>query len=200
MAKNIYDENASNGGSCPYHRITTRVAPQNEYTNSATLISCAAKRDYPATYQSLPTRTFRDYVEFAQRPASQQISIAYKTASIGYQFNSYSDNYTRLVDGKPETDPANNNTVFASTIVVMYQAVTIDPESDPGYERVIIHNVGIGGKATIFMEGKQIAATWTKTSDTALTRFYDASGAEIPFVRGEIFMESTPPGTEVIVK
>ena len=50
------------------------------------------------------------------------------------------------------------------------------------------------------MEGKQIAATWTKASNTALTRFYDASGNEIPFVRGEIFMESTPPGTEVLVK
>ena len=200
MARNIYDENASNGGSCPYHRITTRVAPQNEYTNSATLIACAAKRSYPATYQNLPARTFRDDVELAQRPLSQQISIAYHTVSVGYQFDAYSDNYTRLIDGKPEIDPANKNTVYARTIVVMYQAVTIDPESDPGYQRVIIHNVGTGGKATIFMEGKQIAATWTKTSDTALTRFYDASGKEIPFVRGEIFMESIPTGTEVLVK
>jgi hypothetical protein len=200
MANNIYDENASYGGSCPYHRITSRSAPQNEYTNSATLISCAAKRSYPATYQNLPVRPFRNDIEFAQRPSSQQISIAYRTASIGYQFNAYSNNYTRLIDGKPEIDPANNNTVFARTIVVMYQAVTLDPETDPGYQRVIIHNVGIGGKATIFMEGKQIAATWTKASNAALTRFYDASGTEIPFVRGEIFMESTPPGTEVLVK
>ena len=200
MANYIYDENASSGGSCPYHRITTRLAPQNEYTNSATLISCAANRGYPATYRDLPVRTFRDDIEFAQRPASQQIAIAYRTASIGYQFNAYSDNYTRLIDGTPEIDPANGSSVYARTVVVMYQAVTIDPQSDPGYQRVIIHNVGIGGKATIFMEGKQIAATWTKASNTALTRFYDASGNEIPFVRGEIFMESTPPGTEVLVK
>jgi hypothetical protein len=200
MAGSIYDENASSGGSCPYHRITSRAAPQNEYTNSATLISCAAKRGYPAKFQNLPTRTFRDDVPFDQRPASQQISIAYRTASVGYQFNSYSDNYTRLIDGKPEIDLANGNNVYARTVVVMYQAVTIDPESDPGYQRVIIHNVGIGGKATIFMEGKQIAATWTKASNTALTVFKDASGNEIPFVRGEIFMQSTPPGTEVLVK
>ena len=200
MSRNIYDENASNGGSCPYHRITTRDAPQNEYTNSATLFSCAAKRSYPATYQNLPTRPFTDDVEWAQRPASQQVSIAYHTVSIGYQYSAYSDNYARLIDGKPEIDPANKSQVFARTVVVMYQAVTIDPESDPGYQRMIIHNVGTGGKATIFMEGKQITATWTKTSDTALTRFYDASGKEIPFVRGEIFMESIPTGTEVLVK
>jgi len=106
MARNIYDENASNGGSCPCHRITSKDAPRNEYTNSATLISCAAKRGYPATYQTLPTRQFRADFELAQRPASQQISDVHRTASIGYQFNAYSD-YARLIDGKPETDPAN---------------------------------------------------------------------------------------------
>jgi len=82
----------------------------------------------------------------------------------------------------------------------MYQEVTLDPETDPGYERVIIHNQG-SGKATIFMEGKAITATWKKPSATAPQRaFYDSSGNEIPFVRGEIFMESIPTGTEVLVK
>jgi hypothetical protein len=50
------------------------------------------------------------------------------------------------------------------------------------------------------MEGQAIAATWKKTSNTALTRYYDSSGSEIPFVRGEIFMQSTPTGTAITVK
>jgi len=43
------------------------------------------------------------------------------------------------------------------------------------------------------MEGKAITATWKKPSARALTRFYDSSGNEIPFVRGEIFMRASPP-------
>jgi hypothetical protein len=55
-----------------------------------------------------------------------------------------------------------------------------------------VHNLG-SGKAIIFQEGKQIAATWKKKNNTALTRFYDASGKEIPLVRGEIFMQVIAP-------
>jgi hypothetical protein len=39
-----------------------------------------------------------------------------------------------------------------------------------------------------------------KTSDTALTHHYDDSGTEISFVRGQIFMQSVPPGTAVTYK
>ena len=199
MANNIYDEDASYGGSCPYHRITARSSPQNEYTNSAVMISCAASRGYPAAYQKVPTRIFKDDIPTAQRPSSQEITIGFHTVSVGFRYDPPADAYQWLTDGKPEADPANNNGVYAHTVVVMYQEVTLDPETDPGYQRVIIHNQG-SGKATIFMEGKAITATWKKPSAAALTRFYDSSGNEIPFVRGEIFMESVPTGTEVLVK
>jgi len=52
----------------------------------------------------------------------------------------------------------------------------------------------------VFEEGKAIVGTWKKTSNTALTRFYDSSGNEIPLVRGEIFMQSVPIGTAVTYK
>jgi len=66
--KNIYNMDDLNGGSCPYHRIATRASPHNAYTNSAVLISCASKMGYPATYQNLPVRTFRDDSPLSQLP------------------------------------------------------------------------------------------------------------------------------------
>ena len=56
------------------------------------------------------------------------------------------------------------------------------------------------GKAVVFEEGAAIVGTWKKTSNTALTRLYDSSGNEIPLVRGEIFIQSVPPGTAVTYK
>jgi hypothetical protein len=84
----------------------------------------------------------------------------------------------------------------------MYQALSYFDNSaiEPGHNsRPIVANVG-SGKAVVFEEGKAINATWKKTSNTALTRFYDSSGKEIPLVRGEIFMQVVPIGTAVTVK
>ncbi len=197
MARYIYNEDELNGGSCPYHRITTRAAPHNDYTNSAALISCAARRGYPATYQNLPTRTFVDDEPLATRPFSQSITIPYRTGTLGYEFDPAADSYSRSVGGQPQIDPANNQPVVARNIVVMFQSYAMAPSLD--HLRPVVGNVG-SGNAIVFKEGQAIVGTWKKPSTTALTRFYDASGNEIPFVRGEIFIQSVPIGTAVTYK
>ena len=196
MIGNIYNMDDLSGGSCPYHRITTRAAPHNAYTNSAALISCLPKLHYPTTYQGLPTRPFVDDTPAADRPASQSITVPYHTVSVGYQFDPATDKYIRLLNGQKQIDPANKQQVFARNIVVMFQTVTNDYVDGSGIQRINVGNVG-SGKAIVFKEGKAITGTWKKTSDTALTRYYDDSGNEIPLVRGEIFMQSVPPGTAV---
>jgi hypothetical protein len=197
--KNIYNMDDLRGGSCPYHRIATRAAPHNAYTNTAALIKCLAKLHYPATYQNLPVRTFRDDSPLSQRPATQSISIPYHTGTIGYKFDPATDSYLRMVGGKPQIDPANKQQVTARNVIVMFQALSYDTVSDPGHKRPVVANVG-SGKAIVFLEGQAIKATWKKTSNTALTRFYDSSGKEIQLVRGEIFIQSVPTGTAVTYK
>jgi len=199
MAKYIYNMDDLNGGSCPFHRIDTRAAPHNAYTNSAALIACLPKRAYPTTYQKLPTWTFKDDIPFVQRPASQAIVVPYRTGTVGYQYDPPTDSYLRLVSGAPEIDPANKQQVYAHTVVVLYQVYGNDPNAMDEASRPYVFNVG-SGKATVFSEGQAITATWKKTSNTALTRLYDSAGKEIPFTRGAIFMQSVPPGTAVTVK
>jgi hypothetical protein len=193
-AGNIYNEDDLNGGSCPYHRVNTRVAPYNAYTNTAVLITCAAKRGFPATYQGLPVRTFKDDTPLDQRLVSQTINIPYLAEKIGYRYDPATDAYLRSVDGTLQIDPANNQQVYARNIVVMFQAYAVVPSLDK--LRPVVTNVGTG-KAVVFEEGQAITGTWKKTSNTALTQLFDASGNEIPLVRGEIFMQSVPLGTAV---
>ncbi len=197
MARYIYNEDDLNGGSCPYRRITTRAAPHNAYTTSAALIRCAAKRGYPATYQGLPVRAFVDDTPGPLRPASASISIPYRTGLVSYQYDPATDAYLRSVSGSLQIDPANKQQVVARNIVVMFQTYAMVPSIDE--MRPVVGNVG-SGKAIVFKEGQAIAATWEKTSNTALTRLYDSGGMEIQFVRGEIFMQSVPIGTAVTYK
>ena len=198
MVNYIYNEDSLNGGGCPYHRVTTRPAPHNAYTSTASLYGCIAARKYPTVYQNLPDRPFRDDTATALLPASQTISIAYRTGTIGYQFDPTKDAYLRLVGGAPEIDPANGNQVFARSIVVMDQYNTND-YSEPGHVRPDVHNVGTG-PVTIFQEGTMITGKWVKKTNTSLTRFYDSSGNEISLVRGEIFIQSKPPENKMSVK
>jgi hypothetical protein len=198
MAGFIYNMDASAGGSCPYFRVPGREAPHNEFTNSPDMIHCAAQKGYPATYQGPPSRPFVEDTPAADRPESQSITIPYNTVSVSYQYDPASDSYRRLLDGKLQIDPANQQQVIARNIVVMFQTVSPD-YVDFGIPRVNVGNTG-SGKAIVFKEGKAITGTWKKTSDTALTHYYDDSGTEIPFVRGQIFMQSVPPGTAVTYK
>jgi len=183
---------------CAYHRIKTRISPHNAYTSTAALIGCAAKKRYPATFQNVPERPFRDDTSLALLPTAQSITIAYPTEKIDYQFNPATDSYLRLVNGTPEIDPANNQQVFARTIVVLYQKVSVD-YSEPHHARPVVANVG-HGKAIVYQEGTATAATWKKTSDTALTRLYDSTGNEIQLVRGEIFIQSIPTTYKVTTR
>ena len=196
-AGNIYNEDALNGGSCPYHRISTRVAPYNAYTNSAALIGCLAARGFPATYGNLPTRAFVDDTPATQRPTAQSVTIPYLAETISYQFDASTDSYLRLVGGQRQIDPAGNQQVVARNIVVMFQTYSIVPSLDK--LRPVVANVG-SGKAIVFEEGRAITGTWKKTSNTALTLLYDDAGNVIPLVRGEIFMQVVPTGTTVTAK
>jgi hypothetical protein len=195
----IYNMDDLSGGSCPYHRITTRAAPHNAYTNSAALIACLPKKGYPTTFQGVPTRPFVDNSPTADLPASQTVTVPYTTVSVSYQFDPKTDSYIRLLNGKKQIDPANNQQVIAHNIVVLFQTISNDYVDGSGIQRIKIGNEGTGN-AIVFKEGKAITGTWKKTSDTALTRLYDSSGNEIPLVRGEIFIQSVPPGTAVTYK
>jgi hypothetical protein len=194
MARYLYNEDDLSGGACHYHRISTRPAPHNAYTNSAALIRCMLKRGYPATYQNVPTRTFVDAEPEYAHPSSQTITIPYRTGVVSYEYDPTVDNYLRLVSGTRQVDPASNQQVRPTSVVVMYQSYSMVPSLDE--MRPYVGNIGTGA-AIVFQEGKAITGTWKKSSKTALTRFYDKAGNEISLVRGQIFIQSVPIGTKV---
>ena len=193
LSNHIYNEDGIDR-SCPWHRITTRPSPHNDYTNTAVLLACAAAQGYPATYQGLPRRTFVDPSPLSGLPSSQNITIPYRTGTIGYRFDPTTGKYKRVVDGKLQIDPANGQQVYATDVVVMFQTYAMQPSLD--HLRPVVGSIG-SGTAIVFEEGRAVAATWKKSSQTDLTRFFDKSGHEIPLVRGEIFIQSVVPTTKV---
>jgi hypothetical protein len=56
------------------------------------------------------------------------------------------------------------------------------------------HAVTTGtGVAEIYLDGKKIAGTWKRASISDRTTFYDETGKEVVFNRGQIWIEVLPP-------
>ena len=192
----IYNMDELSGACKGTFYRTTRQAPHNGYTNTAFLVSCMAKKGYPATARKQSPRPFVDPLPLDQRPTTpQNISIhtpGSSGATIGYQYQPTGDLYLRTINGKAEVDPANGHHVYAADVIVMDQGLYYDNTLEYDHNRPVLSDTG-SGTALIFKEGKEIVGKWKKSGATGLTRFYDKSGNEIPLVRGEIFIQSVPP-------
>jgi hypothetical protein len=193
----IYNLDALFGSGSAYHRVKTRAAPHNAYASTATLRKEAARKGYPATMVAgLPTRPFTDDLAAASRPAKGSIRIPYNTGVTSYTYDPKTNAYLRSVAGKPQVDALDGSRVTARNVVVMYQRLSVDPQSEPGHHRPVLDQIG-SGKALVFHDGHVVTGTWRKANDGDLTRFYDASGNEIPLVRGRIFIQVVATGTKV---
>lgn len=187
-------------GNKAYHRIKSRKAPHNAYASTASLRKMADKLGAPETMpERFHRRPFRDPLPLAERPASQSIRIPYRTNTITYAYDPATDTYLRSINGKPHVDPADGQRVTAANVVVLFQKFRIDTKIEPGHSRPDITTLG-SGKAWIFVEGRLIKGRWSKSSDTAVTRFLDADGNEVPLVRGRTFIQVVPLGTKVTAK
>jgi len=198
MAANIYNMDELNGGSCaiPPHHHTTRAPERlHQFCRSDRL---RRQEEVPGDLPEVahtPIHERHGSGSSAGFPGDHDpISHRHRRVSV----RPLTDDYLRIVDGSPEIDPANNSHVYAAQHRRHVPGLRNRRGVHGPREPAVVYNVG-SGAATVYLEGKAISGTWKKTSTTALTRFYDSSGAEIPLVRGEIFLESVMPDTKVVV-
>jgi hypothetical protein len=192
----LHDMDGLENASRAFHRVTTRPVPHNVYTDTAALRQAAAALGYPTTIDAgLATRPFVDDAPLSDRPASASIVLPYRAATITYTYDRATNTYPRSVGGVAQIDQANGLRIAPKSVVVLFQQYYIDQSKD-NYLEPVITDQG-SGQALVFQDGKTLAATWKKTSQTSLTRLYDAAGSEIALVRGQIFIQSVPTTTKV---
>jgi hypothetical protein len=193
----LYDLDDLKGSASAFHRIKTRAVPHNAYTNTAALYKTAGAHGYPASMvDGLASRPFADDLSASERPSGGSIRIPYNTGVTSYTYDPAANQYLRFVAGKPQTDALDGSRVTARNVVVLYMGLSVDPESEPGHHRPVLAQIG-SGKAIVFRDGKAFPGTWRKRDAGDLTRFYDSSGNEISLVRGRIFIQVVPTGTNV---
>ena len=126
-------------------------------------------------------------IDFGERRSQWQI--------MQYRWDPSTRNYSRYQYGVQHLDARTREPLrFTTVIALRAPFVVVD---DAGH--VLVDQIG-SGKATVFSDGLAIDAIWKKPGRDDRTRFFDATGAEIQFARGPIFIEVIGPASSVLVK
>lgn len=178
-----------------FWRDNLRYAPHNVYTSSQLLRS--ALSELKLADPSYGAWTFGDPAAEGSR-GNVSVGIDWRSASsydVLWQYNDLMNNYVRYQGGN-EMKVADGDGVSTSNVVV----IETDMEVVDTVGRRHMTTIG-EGNAAVFQNGKQIEATWKKTSPSERLRLYDkTTGSEIVFVPGSTWIEVVESLGQIIMK
>ncbi|MCC6419125.1 MAG: DUF3048 C-terminal domain-containing protein, partial [Gemmataceae bacterium] len=181
------------GSDRAYFRTDDRYAPQNLVTGTAALRLAAAAQgnDGPPAVESWPFKEDGVGASSWGRAGGIEVNFTERRQAAGvvqWHWDPSVHAYLRFQSGGPHLDGLTKQQLAFKTVVVMrvpYEAVDF-----AGH--VVLDQYG-EGPATVFLDGRQVQGTWRKKDRQARTRFFDATGAEIAFNRGPVFIEVVGP-------
>ena len=123
--------------------------------------------------------------------ATTDLTIEYPEAT-SYWRGDGSGNLLRDQDGNPHMDGVSEEQVRAKNVVVL--EVQIDKTSfvDARYGPIPKTIMVGSGKAWVFVDGKHIEGTWSKTTQTSPIELLDSTGAVIKLAPGNTWVELKP--------
>lgn len=135
-------------------------------------------------------------------PSSQKITVNFSSYyyNVYFVYDKKTNSYKRYMAGKPHLDKITKNQLNPKNLIVMTvrRKPVVTRINENGYD---MYNIGTG-TARVFLDGKEIDATWKKNSASDREIFYDKSGQEIEFNRGQFWICVIPPesGSSVSVQ
>lgn len=172
--------------SAYYWRSTDRWAPHNVYTSFAKLDQLNTRRGYSSSI-------FTAWPREDGKPAGKitastiDVTISGPLYNSHYMYNKSTNSYIRYQNGAPHVDREKGKIKPSVIIVMDVQEKTVLQD---GY-REQITTTGVG-KAHIFQNGTELEAYWHKKDRGSQIKFTDASGKEIPLVRGQTWITAVP--------
>jgi hypothetical protein len=166
-----------------YIRQSTHPAPHNLYLNPGQLPTGSPASQPPLEFGAAP----------AGGTATNQQKAGYSAASFSFAWSTSAGRWLITMDGKPyRTTEAGQ--LGAATVVLQHVATHPEPwpEDSSGAIAPVAQTVGTG-TATVLRDGQSFAATWSRSSVSAPTRFaVTSSGADLPLAAGPVWILLVP--------
>lgn len=145
------------------------------------------------------------YYSFAEKASpstrSQTIDIPWAADdySVTWTYIPKDNQYYRKNAGQPHIDRNTKKQLSTKNLIILFQT---EGRAMDGYENNahMLYGTKGSGNATVFKDGKEIAAKWKKADRESKTIITDTSGEEIEFTPGKLWFEILGIGSDVIVK
>lgn len=182
--KNILDYNEFYNGVY-YWRDAKRIAPHNIFTDSQNWQKIWDNNSARSLsiYSGWVFSTSSDYNFTGNEQNGEKIILPFNSKyTVEWRYLHDIKQYERLEYGEAHV-MENSAKIFADTVIAQETAMkVIDEEGRKQIDTVV------GGKATVYLEGKAIAGFWNNGID-GRTRFYKNSDEEIKLKSGKIWIE-----------
>lgn len=184
------------------HTIYSTTGKLWEYAKSSRALTEVDKKGTLWSRGFVPY-SFKENASSSKRGTTQSIHLEFWTTMADYfvdwAYDPLTNLYKRSTGKKIQTDKNTNKQLTSKNIVVLFMQ---ERNANDGYENNVhlLYKTKGGGKAEIFMDGKQIKGTWKKDSRTARTLLFDSGGAPVELNRGLIWFEILPTDGVVTVK
>jgi len=141
---------------------------------------------------------FKDDAKEADRGITNTISfVAWKgyekDYGVQWDYDKTTNTYKKNNGGAPHKDLETDEQLTAKAVVIQF-AKEIGPVDD--HMHLLYNTIGTG-TGLLFEDGKAEKITWEKEDRTSRTKFISASGKEIQFTRGQLWIHMLPTGTAV---
>lgn len=140
---------------------------------------------------------FKDDAPEGDRGASFSATFTawkgYSDYTVKWVYDRAGNSYKRFNGGQPHMDFETKEQLTAKDVVVLFADET-GPVDEHGH--LLYDDIG-SGTGLLFQDGKNIKVTWQKANRNARTKFFDSTGKEISFDRGQIWIEMLPTGTPI---
>jgi hypothetical protein len=190
------------GGSY-YYRDSSKKAPHNLYTTGENIAKAmqeygfdtALPEDYTPHYQ-FTTEDAPNLLTDGTDAAV--VKLYYIDAKPWFEYNEQEGLYERYEFGAAQTDALTGTQLAVKNIILQDCASSLMDASNGTLD---INYLSTGGTGKYITEGKAIDITWSRSSATDITHYFDASGQEIILNPGKTWVEiieSSKSGSNVI--
>lgn len=188
-----------------YERLPGRVTEHTVYSSTAKLWSFAKEKRNLTDVDENNKSWDEEFVRWKFKDDGKEkgeitkISFDFWSGkapySVEWQYDKEKNTFKRFNGGKPQTDKNNGKQIESKNVVVVFMKESPANDGYPGGH--LLYKTSGQGEVVVFQDGKAIEGTWRKKDRFSKIKFFDQNGQEIAFVRGQVFIEVLPTGSEV---
>jgi hypothetical protein len=170
--------------SAYYHRVSSRDAPHNVYTDMGQLDTANSQKGWTSSkFTSWPRKADAPAKGTAITANRVDIAISGPTYNTHYDYNPDTNTYNRSEGGEPHIDAESKKQLSPKVVIGM--VIPYSLEADNYHSKYVLDGTG---NMTVFQDGIATKGTWKRGTGNAQYEFSDEAGHPLKLDAGQTWI------------